>query len=170
MASAFVFQKSKKAGMADYSEIKVMRNTRRMTIPDMLAQDSEKASSPLYSPPSPSPIMSTACRPPKRPFDEVSEDEDYETNSMVSQSVDASSPAPPIVTKDVVTTVAAEEPSVASQETISTQSQVSTAPAPAPPAKRRRLADFAACALGGAIGGAAVLVGLITSAPTISQM
>ncbi|KAK8037220.1 FHA domain protein [Apiospora marii] len=171
MTSAFAFQKSKHAAIADSSEIKVMRNTRRMTIPDMLAQDSEKASSPLYSPPSPSPpVMLAACRPPKRPFDEVSEDEDYDTNSMVSQSVEAPSPARPIVTKDTVTTVAVAKPSAASEETVSTPGQVSTASAPAPPAKRRRLADFAACALGGAIGGAAVLVGLITSAPSISQM
>lgn len=171
MTSAFAFQKSKKAAIEDSGEIKVMRHTRRMTIPDLLAQDLEKASSPLYSPPSPSPpSMLTTSRPQKRPFDEVSEDEDYETTSMVSQSVDTFSPARPIVAKDAVTSVSVTKPPVAFQDTIGAQGQVSTAPAPAPPAKRRRLADFAACAIGGAIGGAAVLVGLITSAPGISQM
>ncbi|KAK7973111.1 forkhead associated domain (FHA) and phosphopeptide binding site containing protein [Apiospora saccharicola] len=174
MTSAFAFQKSKQAAINDANEIKVMRNTRRMTIPDLLAQDSEKASSPLYSPPSPSPPSMSTCRPYrpyKRPFDEVSEDdEDFETTSMVSQPVSATSRTLPVVTKDTVATASVTEPSAASQDTVGTQGQVSKAPTSAPPAKRRRLADFAACAIGGAIGGAAVLVGLITSAPSISQM
>ncbi|KAK8102547.1 hypothetical protein PG984_015693 [Apiospora sp. TS-2023a] len=174
MTSAFAFQKSKQAAINDANEIKVMRNTRRMTIPDLLAQDSEKASSPLYSPPSPSPPSMSTCRPYrpyKRSFDEVSEDdEDFETTSMVSQPVSATSRALPVVTKDTAATASVTEPSAASQDTVGTQGQVSKAPTSAPPAKRRRLADFAACAIGGAIGGAAVLVGLITSAPSISQM
>ncbi|KAK8099510.1 uncharacterized protein PG998_012751 [Apiospora kogelbergensis] len=195
MTSAFTFQRSKLA--ADRSgEIKVVRNSRRMTIPALLSEDVDKTSalaSPLFSPPSPravdSPLKSTtviapsSCTCRKRSFDEAlleseeSEDDDDGRTSVVSHS---SEPGPVINTpspirssgiKDTITTVCTPKPSAASQEEeIGKQDQSSTRRTEAPPAKRRRLADFAACALGGAIGGAAVLVGLITSAPSISQM
>ncbi|KAK7946872.1 uncharacterized protein PG986_011193 [Apiospora aurea] len=192
MPSAFTFERSKAAAAAAKcsNEIKVMRHARRMTIPDLLAEDSEKASSPLYSPPSPIEVspepvtassMPATSRATKRTYDEVftlddSEDDDSESNSVDSKSPrlgfapDTPSPSRFSATKDASTSAPALKPSVAVQETNGTQVQVAARSAEAPPAKRRRLADFAACALGGVIGGAAVLVGLISSAPSISQM
>ncbi|KAK8073529.1 hypothetical protein PG994_004428 [Apiospora phragmitis] len=190
MTSAFTYQKSKLAAGKGSGEIKVSRRGSRMTIPDLLAEDSEKASSPLHSPHIPSdispnprtaPSVSTTCRPArKRTFDEVSRDNESEDDDSESISMLSSPPrlghaihtpsARSSAMKDAATSASALNPSVASQETVDTQVQVSARPSEAPPAKRRRLADFAACALGGAIGGAAVLVGLITSAPSISQM
>ncbi|KAK8071203.1 forkhead associated domain-containing protein [Apiospora hydei] len=174
MTSAFTFERSKAAAAAKSSnEIKVIRHARRMTIPDLLAEDLEKASSPLYSPPSPvevspepvtAPSMPATSRATKRTYDEVftlddSEDDDSESNSVDSKSPrlgfapDTPSLSRLSATKDASTSAPALKPSVALQETNGTQVQVAARSAEAPPAKRRRLADFAACALGGAIGG-----------------
>ncbi|KAK8024362.1 fha domain protein [Apiospora rasikravindrae] len=190
MTSAFTFERSKSAAAKGSNEIKVMRQARRMTIPDLLAEDLEKASSPLHPPPSPSDVSPKPCTAPsvsaisratKRTHDEAFTLDDSEDDDSESTSADSNSPRPGLAfdtlsssrynaTKDASTSAPVLKPSVAAQETVGTQVQVSARPADAPPAKRRRLADFAACALGGAIGGAAVLVGLITSAPSISQM
>ncbi|KAK8004965.1 hypothetical protein PG990_011002 [Apiospora arundinis] len=162
-------------------------------------QNTSSPAAPLFSPPSPSAadsllkpttiVAPRSSRCTKRNFDDFLEDDDLdseyseddidESSSMVSESseielgpaVNTPSPVRHCSPRDRVTTVSTLKPSITRHEAVAVQGQPSTrASAPAPPAKRRRLADFAACALGGAIGGAAVLVGLITSAPSISQM
>lgn len=138
MTSAFTYQQSK--------------SMRRIPIPDLLAEEAEEPSpAPAVvsaTQETPSLTLQPASRPPKRGIDEISDEIEEDAAMVGSNSVAVPNPAEAVpVTLGMVD----NEVTRVSERHIEYR-----------PTKRRRLAEFAACVT---LGGAAVLAGLITTAP-----
>jgi hypothetical protein len=193
MISAATYVESKKR-----SESKSNRTIRRVRIQELLAQESNEgeiaalAQLPVSKAPPDSvlpagtttlPVPCTPARPAKRSFSEVF----TESEAEPSQPSPAAVPARESSLAHAADSEISKAPASGTGEDDIPKTEISgntssgpglssssvatpTLQSDARPAKRRRFAQIAACAFGGIMGGAAVLAGMIATAPIESVM